>query len=175
MAASLRTFISRDRIADRVREIGQATPRDYAPGPVVLVCVLKGACLFASDLLRAIDLPVHLDFVGTSSYGAAQTSSGEVRLTKDLDLTIAGLDVLLVEDIVDTGITRNYLLDMLRQRQPRSLHVVTLLDKPSRRLKPVPIAYIGFEIPNEFVVGYGMDYGELYRNLPEICVLDNAS
>ena len=139
---------------------------------MLLVAILKGACFFLADLARAITIPVRIDFIGISSYGKGKTSSGEVKLTKDLDTTIDGLDVLVVEDIVDSGITLNYLVGILEQRRPRSLRIVALLDKPDRRLRPVDVAYVGFQIPDEFVVGYGLDYAELYRNLADICVLE---
>jgi hypoxanthine phosphoribosyltransferase len=166
----LRPLIASDRIQARVAEMGRQITADY-PGPVRLIAILKGACFFLSDLARAIDRDVSLDFMGIASYGRNKTSSGEVRVTKDLDTEIAGLDVLVVEDIVDTGITLNYLCHVLQQRKPRSLRIATLLDKPSRRIKPVDVAYTGFQIPDEFVVGYGLDYGEKYRNLRDICVL----
>jgi len=168
--AELRTLIPSDRIQARVAEMGREIAADYA-GPLRLIAILKGACFFLSDLARAVDRDVSLDFMGIASYGRNKTSSGEVRVTKDLDSGIAGLDVLVVEDIVDTGITLTYLCHVLEQRKPRSLRIATLLDKPSRRIKPVDVAYVGFQIPDEFVVGYGLDYGEQYRNLRDICVL----
>jgi len=141
---------------------------------VLLVAILKGACFFLADLARSITCPVRIDFIGISSYGKSKTSSGEVKLTKDLDSTIDGLDVLVVEDIIDSGITLNYLVSVLEQRKPRSLRIAALLDKPDRRVRPVDVAYVGFQIPDEFVVGYGLDYAELYRNLADICVLEVA-
>jgi hypoxanthine phosphoribosyltransferase len=128
--------------------------------------------MFHADLARAITRPVRLDFIGISSYGKDKKSSGEVRLTRDLDTYIEGMDVLIVEDIVDSGVTLSYLTQVLQQRKPRSLHVATLLDKPDRRLRPVEVKYVGFQIPDEFVVGYGLDYAEDYRNLPDVCVLE---
>jgi len=169
--AGLRLLIPEDAIQARVREMGAQIARDY-PGLVHLVAILKGACFFLVDLARAIDRPVHIDFIGISSYGRGKTSSGEVKLTKDLDSSIEGADVLLVEDIIDTGVTLNYLMQVLAQRKPRSLRIAALLDKPSRRIRPVEVAYVGFEIPDQFVVGYGLDYAEQYRNLRDICVLD---
>jgi len=167
----VRPLISSDRIQTRVAEMGRQIAADYPDGPLRLIAILKGACFFLSDLARSIQRDISLDFMGIASYGRNKTSSGEVRVTKDLDTEIAGLDVLVVEDIVDTGITLNYLCDVLQQRRPRSLRIAALLDKPSRRIKPVDVAYVGFEIPDEFVVGYGLDYGERYRNLRDICVL----
>jgi hypoxanthine phosphoribosyltransferase len=162
------------RIQARVRELGAQIDRDYPEG-VCLVAILKGACFFLVDLARAITRPVRIDFIGISSYGQGRSSSGEVKLTKDLDTVIEGLDVLVVEDIVDTGITLNYLMNVFEQRRPRSVRVAALLDKPSRRLRPVEVAYVGFTIPNEFVVGYGLDYAGRYRNLPDVCVLEDAA
>jgi hypoxanthine phosphoribosyltransferase len=169
----MRVLLPADRIQARVRELGGQIDRDY-PGGVCLVAILKGACFFLVDLARAITRPVRLDFIGISSYGQGRSSSGEVKLTKDLDTVIEDLDVLIVEDIVDTGITLHYLVNVLEQRRPRSVRVAALLDKPSRRLRPVDLAYVGFTIPNEFVIGYGLDYAEQYRNLPDICVLEDA-
>jgi len=171
---ALRVLLPAARIQDRIRELGAAIDRDYPEGPVYLIGILKGACFFLADLARAIRRPVRVDFIGISSYGRGKASSGEVRLTKDLDGSIEGADALIVEDIIDSGITLHYLLQVLQQRKPRTLRVATLLDKPSRRLRPVNAAYVGFEIPDEFVVGYGLDYAEDYRNLPDICVLEES-
>ncbi len=168
-----RILLPAERSPARIRELGAAIDKDY-PNGVLLVAILKGACFFLADLARAITRPVRIDFIGISSYGKGKTTSGEVKLTKDLDSTIDGLDVLVVEDIVDSGITLNYLVSVLEQRKPRSLRIVALLDKPDRRLRPVDVAYVGFQIPDEFVVGYGLDYAELYRNLSDICVLEVA-
>ena len=167
----LRQLITADRIRARVAEMGRQITADYSGRPLRLIAILKGACFFLSDLSRAIHRDVSIDFMGIASYGRGKSSSGEVKVTKDLDQEIAGLDVLIVEDIVDTGITLTYLCQVLQQRHPRSLRIATLLDKPTRRLKPVDVAYIGFQIPDEFVVGYGLDYAEKYRNLSDICVL----
>jgi hypoxanthine phosphoribosyltransferase len=168
-------LIPADRIRRRVEELGRRIAADYpardGDSPLHLIGVLKGAAVFLSDLARAIERDVSFDFLGVASYGAQTQSSGEIRLTKDLDEDIAGRDVLLVEDIVDTGLTVEWLLSHLRSRGPRSLRVATLLDKPSRRIQPVELAYLGFEIPDEFVVGYGLDYAQRYRNLADICVL----
>jgi hypoxanthine phosphoribosyltransferase len=168
----LRVLIPAEKIAERVRELGAEIDADYTDGPVILIGILKGAIMFHADLARAITRPVRLDFIGISSYGRGKTSSGEVRLTRDLDTSIEGMDILIVEDIVDSGVTLTYLTQVLRQRKPNSIRIVTLLDKPDRRLRPVEVKYVGFHIPDEFVVGYGLDYAEDYRNLADICVLE---
>lgn len=160
--------ISEAQIAARVRELGDQIKRDYQGHELHLVCVLNGAFVFMADLVRAIDLPLTLDFLAVSSYGAAQKTSGEVELLKDLRIPIAGRRVIVVEDIVDTGITLNYLLRLLEARQPASLEVVALLSKPTRRQIEVPIHYLGFEIEDAFVYGYGLDRAQLDRNLPYI-------
>ncbi len=152
--------------------MGLQIAADYPDGSLHLLCILKGACFFLSDLARAIERDVVIDFIGISSYGRGQTSSGAVKLTKDLDLAVEGADLLLVEDIVDTGVTLTYLINILQQRKPRSVRIAALLDKPDRRLRPVKAAYVGFQIPDEFVVGYGLDYAEQYRNLKDVCVLE---
>ena len=169
----MRVLVTAEQIRDRIRELGAAIGRDYPDG-VLLVAILKGACFFLADLARAITCPVRLDFIGISSYGKSKTSSGEVRLTKDLDISLEGAEVLIVEDIVDSGITLNYLAGVLEQRHPRSLRIAALLDKPDRRVRPVDVAYVGFRIPDEFVVGYGLDYAEQYRNLADVCVLGDV-
>jgi hypoxanthine phosphoribosyltransferase len=168
---TLRILLPAARIQDRIRELAANIDRDYPEGPVYLVGILKGACFFLSDLARAMKTPARLEFVGISSYGRGRTSSGEVKLTKDLDVSVEGHDVIVVEDIVDSGITLSYLVQVFRQRRPRSLRIATLLDKPDRRQRPVNVDYVGFQIPDEFVVGYGLDYAEDYRNLPDVCVL----
>jgi len=145
--------------------------RDYKGETVHLICILKGACIFLADLLRELRLPVSVDFIAVSSYGKGTLPSGEVRITKDLDASIEDLNVVIVEDILDTGLTLNYLYRILQSRKPRSLRIAALLDKPARRVKEVRVDYIGFKIPDKFVVGYGLDYGEQYRNLPDVCVL----
>jgi hypoxanthine phosphoribosyltransferase len=172
--SGLRVLLSEEQIRERVREMGAQIDRDYPEGPLYLVAILKGACFFLADLARAMTRPARIDFIGISSYGKGKTSSGEVKLTKDLDVSIEGADVLVVEDIVDSGITLSYLLQVLAQRKPKTLRVAALLDKPERRVKPVEVAYVGFRIPDEFVVGYGLDYAEDYRNLRDICVLDEG-
>ena len=169
-AQDVQTFISEADIHARVQALGREIRRDHANG-VHLVCVLKGASVFLSDLARAIDGEVSLDFIAVSSYGAGTKSSGQVQLMKDLDSAIVGRDVVIVEDIVDTGLTLHYLQEILRARSPRQLRTACLLSKPSRRQIEVPVEYIGFTIEDRFVVGYGLDYAERYRNLPYIAVV----
>jgi hypoxanthine phosphoribosyltransferase len=169
----LRTLIPDDRIQARIKELGQEIARDYPDGTLYLICILKGATIFLADLARAIPRDAFIDFMGIASYGRGKTSSGEVKVTKDLDISLEGAHVLIVEDIVDSGITLNYLTHVLRQRRPLSLEICALLDKPERRQRPVQVKYVGFRIPDEFVVGYGLDYGEKYRNLPEVCILES--
>jgi hypoxanthine phosphoribosyltransferase len=171
---TLRVLISAERIQTRIRELGEQISRDYPQGNLHLICILKGATFFMTDLARAMKRDVFVDFMGISTYGKGKTSSGEVRVTKDLDISLEGADVLIVEDIVDSGVTLNYLLHVLEQRKPRSIRIAALLDKPERRLRPVHVSYVGFEIPDEFVVGYGLDYGEKYRNLDDICVMEGG-
>ncbi len=158
-------------IQQRVSEIGAAISQAYAGKDLVLVSVLKGSIIFMADLVRSITVPHEIDFMATSSYGAATSSSGVVRILKDLNVSIQGRNVLVVEDIIDSGHTLTYLLRLLSERQPASLRIVTLLDKPERRAVHIDVDWVGFSIPNEFVVGYGLDYNELYRNLPYIGVL----
>lgn len=172
--SSLRVLLSADQIAARVHELGAQIDRDYPQGPVYLIAILKGACFFLADLARAMDTPARIEFVGISSYGKGKTSSGEVRLTKDLDVSIEGHHVVVVEDIVDSGVTLSYLIKVFAQRRPKSLRVATLLDKPERRQRPVDVDYVGFKIPDEFVVGYGLDYAEDYRNLKDVCILSET-
>ena len=163
---------SAQQIQNRIEEMGTQIGADYPDGSLHLVCILKGACFFLADLARAIERDVVIDFMGISSYGRGTTTSGAVKVTKDLDLAVEGVDVLVVEDIVDTGITLNYLVNILQQRKPRSVRIAALLDKPERRLRPVKVTYVGFQIPDEFVVGYGLDFAERYRNLQDVCVLE---
>lgn len=170
-----RVFLSEQQIQQRIRELGEQITRDYPNGPLYLIAILKGAFMFLADLTRAINTPTRIEFIGISSYGKGKTSSGEVRVTKDLDVSIEGHNVLVVEDIVDSGVTLNYLLNVMDQRKPKSLRIATLLDKPDRRMRPVEVSYVGFQIPDYFVVGYGLDYAEDYRNLRDICVLDEAA
>jgi len=165
-------LLTEDDIAAKVRELGRRISADYAGRTITLVSVLKGSLPFMADLMREISLPLRIDLMEVSSYGGSSTeSSGLVRIMKDLSASIAGEDVLLVEDIIDTGLTLNYLLRYLRGKNPASLRICTLLDKPARRLVDIPVDYIGFEIPDQFVVGYGLDYGEQYRNLRFVGVL----
>src|SRR5271170_5007562 len=172
MSDQLRVLVSAEEIQQRVRELGNEIDADYPEGPIYLVAILKGSFVFLADLSRAIKRhSVRIEFMGISSYGKNKTSSGQVRVTKDLDVNLEGRNVLVVEDIIDSGVTLTYLARILEQRKPASLRIVTLLDKPERRISPVEIKYVGFKIPDEFVVGYGLDYAEDYRNLPDICVL----
>jgi hypoxanthine phosphoribosyltransferase len=169
---SLRVLVSAEQIQKRIAELGAEIDRDYPGGePVYLIAVLKGAFIFMADLSRAMKTPTRIEFIGISSYGKGKTTSGQVQLTKDLDAPIEGHHVIIVEDILDTGITLNYLTTLMAQRKPKSLRIVTLLDKPERRQSPVKANYIGFTIPDEFVVGYGLDYAEDYRNLKDVCVM----
>jgi hypoxanthine phosphoribosyltransferase len=170
----LQVLISSEKIQARIRELGEQISRDYPTGDLHMICMLKGACFFLTDLARAMKRDVFVDFMGISTYGKGKTSSGEVRVTKDLDASLEGADVLIVEDIVDSGVTLNYLMHVLDQRKPHSIRIAALLDKPERRLRPIHANYVGFQIPDRFVVGYGLDYGERYRNLDDICVLDEA-
>jgi hypoxanthine phosphoribosyltransferase len=158
-------------VANRVAELGAQLSADYAGRDPVLVSVLKGALIFLADLMRAMDLPTSIDLMEVSSYGAATETSGQVRILKDLSKPIEGRDVIVVEDIIDTGLTLNYLLGYLADRRPASIRIVCLLDKPARRLAEINIDYRGFTIPDRFVIGYGLDYDERYRNLPYIGVL----
>ena len=164
-------LLSADQIATRVKEIGDQISVDYAGEEILMIGVLRGAVIFMSDLARSISIPVAIDFMAVSSYGASTTSSGIVRILKDLDEEVAGRHLLVVEDIIDSGLTLNYLLDNLHSRKPASIRLVTLLNKPERRKKEVHVDYNGFTIPDHFVVGYGLDYAEKYRNLPFIGIL----
>ena len=169
-------LFSEEQIQSRVADLGRAIARDYAGRSPVLVTMLKGAVVFLADLFRAIDLPVRVDFMSISSYGSdSEASGGVVRILKDLDQDIGREDVIVVEDIIDTGLTISYLLATLRARQPASLEVCALLDKTVRRIVPVEIKYRGFECPDRFVVGYGLDHGERYRNLPMIVAVDDQT
>jgi hypoxanthine phosphoribosyltransferase len=169
---SLEILIPEERLEARIVELGRAITADYDGKTVHLVCVLKGAYTFLADLARAIEVPVTIDFLAVSSYGKGKSSSGEVQLTKDLDQSLEGKDVIVIEDIADTGLTLNYLLNLLRSRRPASLKVCALLSKPSRRSIDVRVDYVGFEIPDRFVVGYGLDHDQLYRNLKYVAALD---
>ncbi len=167
-----RVLITEDELGARVRELGEAIARDYAGLDPLLVGVLKGAVVFLADLVRVVQIPLVLDFIGVSSYGASSRSSGVVKITSDLSVSIEGRHVLIVEDIIDTGRTINYLRRNLQTRHPGSLKLCALLDKTERREEGVEIDYLGFSIPNHFVVGYGLDFGGVYRNLPYIAVLE---
>lgn len=164
-------LIETDELQKRIKELGQEITKDYEDKDLVVICVLKGAVLFMSDLCKNIDLPLNMDFMAVSSYGSSTQSSGVVRILKDLDSSIEGKDVLIVEDIIDTGLTLSYLVENLKSRGPKSVKICTLLDKPERRKVDVKVDYIGFTIPDDFVVGYGLDFNEKYRNLPYVCVL----
>jgi hypoxanthine phosphoribosyltransferase len=177
----LKVLISREQIAHRVAELGALITRDFSSETLIFVGVLKGAAIFLSDLARQVQLDATFDFIGVSSYGARPDpadelrgrwdSSGEVRLTKDVDQSMKGKNLILVEDILDTGLTLTYLKSILLAHQPKALRIATLLDKPSRRKLSLQADYIGFTIPDEFVVGYGLDFAEMYRNLPDICMM----
>jgi hypoxanthine phosphoribosyltransferase len=167
-----KVLIEEDVVSARVAEIGSEISSDYAGKDLLLVGVLKGAVFFMADLMRQLSIPCEVDFMAISSYGASTDSSGVVRILKDLDINIEGREVLVVEDIIDSGLTLSYLIRNLESRNPASLEVCALLTKPERREIDVDVRYTGFEIPNEFVIGYGLDFGERYRNLPYVAVLD---
>jgi len=179
--AELKVLFTREQIAQRVAEMGADINRDYAGQSVILLGVLKGAAIFLSDLSRQLKVDATFDFIGVSSYGNRPSpaqelktcwySTGEVRLTKDMYQSMIGRNVILVEDILDTGLTMTYLKKLLMARRPQSFRIAALLDKPSRRKQPIQADYVGFSIPDEFVVGYGLDYAEKYRNLPDICIV----
>ena len=164
-------LVQQDELAHRVRQLGREISRDYRGGDLLLVGVLKGAVFFLSDLMRELDVSCQLDFMAVASYGSSTDSSGVVRILKDLDAPIEGRRVLVVEDIVDSGLTLSYLLRTLGARNPASVDVCALLTKPERRKVDLPIRYVGFEIPNRFAIGYGLDHSERYRNLPYVAVL----
>jgi hypoxanthine phosphoribosyltransferase len=167
-----RVLITADKIQSRVRDMAEQIEADYPEGPLYLISILKGSFIFLADLARALKRHnVRIEFMAISSYGNAKSSSGQVKVTRDLDVNIEGQHVLIVEDIIDSGVTLSYLKRLLEQRHPKSLEIATLLDKPERRIKPVTVKYTGFQIPDEFVVGYGLDFAEDYRNLSEIRVL----
>ena len=167
-----KVLIDEHRLQERIRELGRELSQDYAGRELLLVGVLKGAVFFMADLMRALTVPCEIDFMAISSYGAATDSSGVVRILKDLDINIEGRHVLVVEDIIDSGLTLSYLMRNLEAREPASLEICALLTKPDRREIEVPVRYVGFEIPNRFVIGYGLDFAERYRNLPYVGVLD---
>lgn len=164
-------LLSQDEIREKVKDLAQQVSRDYQGKKPLIVCVLKGAVIFLSDFIRFLSIPVEIDFMAVSSYGNSTASSGVVRILKDLEVSIENKDVIILEDIIDTGLTLSYLRENLLSRNPRSLKIVTLLDKPERRVADIEPDYCGFCIPDEFVVGYGLDFNESYRNLSDICIL----
>lgn len=172
MSEHVRVLLTEKEVDDRIQAIGDQISKDYAGRQVHLICVLKGGSFFMCELAKRITVPVSLDFMSVSSYGSATKSSGVVKIVKDLDDSIKDKDVLVVEDIVDSGRTLSYLLEMLKDRGPKTLRLCTLLDKPDRRVVDVKVDYTGFQIPDEFVVGYGLDYDQRYRNLPYIGVVE---
>lgn len=172
MSEKVRVLIDEQAVDQKIAELGAQISKDYAGKEVHLICVLKGGVFFMCELAKRITVPVSMDFMSVSSYGNDTKSSGVVKIVKDLDDPIEGKDVLVVEDIIDSGRTLSYLLEILKNRKPASLHLCTLLDKPERRVKPVTVDYTAFNIPDEFVVGYGLDYAQRYRNLPYIGVVE---
>ena len=174
MAEKIKVLISEEEVDARIRELGEKISKEYEGKQIHLICVLKGGVFFMCELAKRITVPVSMDFMCVGSYGDGTKSSGVVRLAKDLDESIENKEVLIVEDIIDSGNTLYYLMDVLRHRKPASLRLCTLLDKPDRRVKDVHVDWTGFEIPDEFVVGYGLDYAQKYRNLPYIGVVEVA-
>lgn len=174
MAEKIKVLISEEEVDARIRELGEKISKEYEGKQIHLICVLKGGVFFMCELAKRITVPVSMDFMCVGSYGDGTKSSGVVRIAKDLDESIENKEVLIVEDIIDSGNTLYYLMDVLRQRKPASLRLCTLLDKPDRRVKDVHVDWTGFEIPDEFVVGYGLDYAQKYRNLPYIGVVEVA-
>ena len=174
MAETIRELVSEEEVEKRVCELGRQISEDYAGRQVHLICVLKGGVFFMCELAKRITVPVSMDFMSVSSYGDGTASSGVVKIAKDLDESLEGKDVLIVEDIIDSGRTLSYLIQILEKRGPKSLKLCTLLDKPERRVKPVTVDYVGFNIPDEFVVGYGLDYAQKYRNLTYIGVVEGV-
>ena len=173
MAENVRILLKEEEVDKRIAEVAAMINRDYAGKEVHLICILKGGVFFTCELAKRLTVPVSMDFMSVSSYGSGTESSGEVRIVKDLDESIAGKNVLIVEDIIDSGRTLAYLIEILKQRNPESIHLCTLLDKPERRVKKqVKVDYTCFEIPDEFVVGFGLDYDQKYRNLPYIGVVE---
>ena len=172
MSETIRVLISEEEIDKKIREMGAQISKEYKGKQVHLICVLKGGVFFMCELAKRISVPVTMDFMNVSSYGDASVSSGVIRIAKDLDETLENKDVIVVEDIIDSGRTLYYLMDILAKRKPKSMKLCTLLDKPERRVKDVKVDYVGFNIPDEFVVGYGLDYDQRYRNLPYVGVLD---
>lgn len=174
MGESVRVMISETEVTKRIEEMGRQISEDYAGKQIHLICILKGGVFFMCELAKRISVPVSMDFMSVGSYGDGTTSSGVVRIVKDLDESLEGKDVLVVEDIIDSGRTLYYLLDVLKKRRPSSMKLCTLLDKPDRRVRDVRVDYVGFEIPDEFVVGYGLDYAQRYRNLPYIGIVEGV-
>ena len=174
MAESIKVLVPEAEVAKRIEELGKKISEDYAGKQVHLICVLKGGVFFMCELAKRISVPVSMDFMSVSSYGDGTSSSGVVKIAKDLDESLEGKDVLVVEDIIDSGRTLYYLLDILKKRNPKSMRLCTLLDKPDRRVRDVKVDYVGFEIPDEFVVGYDLDYAQKYRNLPYIGVVEGV-
>ena len=174
MAEHVRVLLTEEDVDRRIQEIGDQISRDYEGRQVHLICVLKGGSFFMCELAKRITVPVSLDFMSVSSYGDGTSSNGVVRIVKDLDESLEGKDVIVVEDIIDSGRTLSYLLELLKKRHPNSMRLCTLLDKPDRRVREVHVDYVGFEIPDEFVVGYGLDYAQKYRNLPYIGIVDGV-
>ena len=174
MAERVKVLVPEEDVAKRIKELGEQISKDYAGKQVHLICVLKGGVFFMCELAKRITVPVSMDFMSVSSYGDGTKSSGVVKIAKDLDETLEGKDVLIVEDIIDSGRTLYYLMDILPKRNPKSMKLCTLLDKPERRVKDVKVDYVGFNIPDEFVVGYGLDYAQRYRNLPFIGVVEGV-
>ena len=174
MAESVRVMVSEAEVTKRIEEMGRQISEDYAGRQIRLICILKGGVFFMCELAKRISVPVSMDFMSVGSYGDGTTSSGVVRIVKDLDESLEGKDVLVVEDIIDSGRTLYYLLDVLQKRGPKSMKLCTLLDKPDRRVRDVRVDYVGFEIPDEFVVGYGLDYAQRYRNLPYIGIVEGV-
>jgi hypoxanthine phosphoribosyltransferase len=170
-----RVLFTRDQVAAKIVELGAQITTDYVGEAVVLIGVLKGAAIFLADLAREIKLDVSFDFIAVSSYGSANQHSGEVKLVKDVDQSMEGKNVILVEDILDTGLTLTYIGKLLQAHQPKSVRIAALLDKPSRRIEPIRADYVGFQISDQFVVGYGLDFAERYRNLPDICIVETTS
>ena len=174
MSEMIRELISEEEVDKRIRELGEEISRDYAGKQIHLICVLKGGVFFMCELAKRITVPVSMDFMCVGSYGDGTKSSGVVRIAKDLDESIEGKEVLIVEDIIDSGNTLYYLMDVLQRRKPASLRLCTLLDKTGRRVKDVKVDYVGFEIPDKFIVGYGLDYAQKYRNLPYIGIVEGV-
>ncbi|MEK3669314.1 MULTISPECIES: hypoxanthine phosphoribosyltransferase [unclassified Paenibacillus] len=174
MTQIIKVLVSKDQLQQRVQELGAEISRDYEGKELVLIGILKGGAVFMSDLMREITLPVGIDYMSVSSYGASSTSSGVITIKKDIDTDIRGKHVLLVEDLIDTGLTLQHLRQLFALREAASVRICTILSKPSRRLVEVPVEYCGIDIPDEFVVGYGLDYAEQFRNLPEVWIVETG-